>query len=373
MLAAGGVLLDSNGREPVYDDGAYGTSPRLFAGSKAVALELSSRNWDIAFRSERETSMPIVRLVKGRGVADPALLARAQGALLGHLLGSALWTLFAGPDSDGERKVLDLPEIEAAARRRRLFAGQLGPAGEVAVAAARSLVDLASDAKRMKRAYAAWVDSSPAFLDRATEAALKGQPLQSDLSAAALARVTPLALWAHDASDTITATKAREDAALTHPASAAGEAAAIMALALHSLLRGVEPLAVIDAAHAFARRSGFSREVIDACVESTTLPRPPHASDALSALRCALFHLRTAGAFEAAMESALTLDSASDATAAITGAVMGARLGREGISDRLRNLVLSCRPMEGLAPHPRPSTYWGTDAMAMAEALLTAR
>jgi hypothetical protein len=52
---------------------------------------------------------------------------------------------------------------------------------------------------------------------------------------------------------------------------------------------------------------------------------------------------------------------------------MGARLGREGIPERLRSHVISCRPMEGLAAHPRPSAYWATDAMAMAEALLTAR
>ncbi len=373
ILAAGGALVDSNGSEPGYDDEAFGTSPRLFAGSRAVALELSSRNWDLAFRSQRETSMPIVRLVKGRAVADPRLLSRAQGALLGQLLGSALGRLFAAVGHDGERKTLDLPAIEAAALRGRRFAGQLGASGEIAVATARSLVDLASDAKRLRRVYSAWVDSGPEDLDRAMESALRGQALPDDLSAMALARVTPLALWAHDAEEPIAATKASEDAALTHPASRAGEAAAVLAVTMRSLLKGHDPAAAIEAAHAFARRSGLSREVIDAIVEAATPQGARRGSDALGVLRAALFHLGTAASFEAAMESALATDFASDAMPAIVGAVMGARLGREGIPERLRSLVLSCRPMEGLAAHPRPSSYWATDAMAMAEALLTAR
>ena len=374
ILAAGGALLDENGNEPAYDDEAFGTAPRLFAGSKAVARELSSRDWDLAFRAERETSMPIVRLVKGRAVRDPRLLARAQGALLGQLLGSALGRLFTGGGHDGESRTLDLTAIEAAARRRRLIAGQLGNSGEIAVATARSLVDQASDAKRLKRAYAAWVDSAPGDPDRAMESALKGQALVDDLSAMSLARVTPLALWGHDAEPAITATKAREDAGLTHPATRAGEAASVLAITLQALLKGEEPSAAVESVHAFARRSGLSREVIDVIVESATPQSATHrGSDALSVLRAALFHLKASVSFEATMESALARDSPSDAMPAIVGAVMGARLGRDGIPERLRALVLSCRPMEGLAAHPRPSTYWATDGMAMAEALLTAR
>jgi ADP-ribosyl-[dinitrogen reductase] hydrolase len=182
-----------------------------------------------------------------------------------------------------------------------------------------------------------------------------------------------LTLWAHDAADAIAATKVREDAALTHPEGPSGDAAAVLAVVLHSLLKGDDPSAAIESAHAFARRSGFSREAIEAVVESTTPHKAQRDPDVLNVLRTALFHLRTANSFEGAMESALALPSASDAMPAIVGAVMGARLGREGIPEQLRSLVLSCRPMEGLAPHPRPSAYWATDAMAMAEALLTAR
>ena len=116
--------------------------------------------------------------------------------------------------------------------------------------------------------------------------------------------------------------------------------------------------------------------MIQAVLDSADAPRPARAAeepDALRVLRAALFHLRSTATFEVALESALTLGPATDAMPAIVGAVMGARLGRDSIPERLRNLVLSCRPMDGLVARPRPSAYWATDAMAMAEALLTAR
>ncbi len=377
ILAAGGVILDQHGNEPAYNDDASGTAPRLFAASRPVALELSSRNWDLAFRSERETTMPIVRLQKGRAVADPGLVSRAQGAILGHLVGSALGCLYSGGGSDAGPEKLSLPSMDAAALRRRLAAGQLGASGEVAVATARSLVDLASDPKRLKRVYAGWCDSSPIYSDRAVASAMKGQPLADSLSASALDRVTPLAVWGHGADPLILATKVREDTALTHPSPISGDASCVLAITLQSLLQGSDASSAIEVAHAFARRSGSSRQVIDAIVESAephkSIRDPGEASTVASVLRAALFHLAKAQSFEEALEAAMDARLSSDTLPAIVGAVMGARLGRDGIPERLRNLVLSCRPMEGLAAQPRPATYWGTDAMAMAEALLTSR
>ena len=359
VLAAGGALVDQYGNAPVYDHEADGTAPRLFAGSRTVALDLAGRDWDLAFRSQRETSMPIVRLRKGGAVGDPALLARAQGAILGHLIGSSLWahsfTASQPPPAEG----------------------QLGSCGEIAVACARSLIDLASESKSLKRAYASWTESSPLAPDRSMESAAKGQPLSSSLSSIALARVTPLAVWSQSTDPSILIAKIRADTAITHPSPIAGEAAAVLGITLQALLQGTDPVLSIEAAHAFARRSGFSREVIDAVAGSTEAPRPGRgvfdAQDVLALIHAALFSLAKASSFDGALEAALAVSPGSDALPAITGAVMGARFGRNGIREGLRNLVLSCRPMEGFAKNPRPATYWGTDALTLAEALLTAR
>lgn len=343
----------------MYDDEANGTAPRLFAGSRAVALELSKRDWDLAFRSERETAMPIVRLTKGGGVKDPALLSRGQGALLGHLVGSAL--------GSAHRPLVN----------HRHAAGQIGSAGEITIACARSILDLGSDHKSLRAAYAAWANSSPLEPDRALDAAAARQPLADNLSTTALSRLTPLTLWGHAADPSLLVAKIRADTGLTHPAPVAADAAAVLAIALHSLLQGTSAPGAIESAHDFARRSGCAPSVIEAVAGShdrvSATRVAVDAPDVTTALHAILFHLAKTDSFEDAVAQAIALSPASDALPALVGAFIGARLGREGIPERLRAQVLSCRPMEGLSMSARPATYWATDAMTMAEALLTAR
>ena len=353
ILAAGGALVDQHGREPVYDDEANGTTPRLFAGSRAVALELASRDWDLAFRSERETAMPIVRLRKGGAVSDPGLLARAQGALLGQLVGSAQGR-GAGP-----------------------MAGQLGSSGEIAVACSRSLIDLASDDGGLRHAYSAWAGSSPLSPDRAMEEGGLGRPLLESLSSSALARVTPLALWSHAADPSLLVSKVRADVALTHASAVAGDAAAALAIGLRSLLQDGDATRAIEETHAYARRAGLAIEVINAIVRSAEAPKgsrgTAQALDVLDVAHATLHIATTASSFEEAIGTASAVSQDSEALSALTGAFAGARFGRSGIPERWLTLVLSCRPLEGLARHARPADYWATDALAMAEALLTAR
>jgi ADP-ribosyl-[dinitrogen reductase] hydrolase len=359
VLAAGGAVLDQYGRVPVYDEMGNGTAARLFAGSQAVALELSTRDWDQAFRSERETSMPIVRLRKGGTVQEPGLLSRAQGALLGHFAGSV-------PSTDQSGGPASQPS-----------AGQLGSAGEIAIACARSLIDHASDDQSLHSVYAQWSRSAPPFPDRAIEAAARGERLADSLSPSALARVTPLTLWAHAADLSVLTAKVRSDISLTHGSPLSAEAGMVLAVVLQALLQGAEAEGAVDAGHAFARRSGLSREVIDAVVMSASSPARPQGGgepgDALGVVHAALFHARRATSFESALESASPYGSGSGASGALTGALLGARFGRDGIPAQVRNLVLSCRPLDGLSRHARPSLYWATDGLAMAEALLTAR
>lgn len=371
ILAAGGAILDQHGQPPTYDDAAEGWAPRLFAGSESVARELSARPWDKAFQSQRETEMPIARLRKGGGIQDAAFLSRAQGALVGQLVGSAMGSLFTSAPA-----ATDAASIESASQARRVPAGQIGSSGEIAVAAARSILANASDHKSLRKAYAAWVASSPLLPDRAMEAGAAGQPSADPASALAFARVTPLTLWGQAADPSVLAVKVAEDVALTHKGPLAAEAAAALAIALHSLLHGTSPEGAIQSAHSFARKSAWSREVIDAITGSAEPPARRAGAmpiDAVNGLRASLFHLGRAASFETALEAALAMGSGDDALPAMVGALLGARFGRDGIPERLRNLVLSCRPMESLAAHPRPSTYWATDTLALAEALLTVR
>ncbi len=377
ILAAGGTVVDQNGAEPVYDDQANGTVPRLFAGSQRVALQLSGRDWDLAFRSERETTMPIVRLARGRAVADSGLLSRAQGALLGHLAGSSFGVWFAEGSENPRAHKLDLASLKAAALKGGRLLGQVGPTGELSIATARSLIDLAADEASQRRVHRDWYESSPRDADRAIEAAVMGQALPDNVSASALARVTPLALWAHAAEPVVLAAAVRTNTALTHPSSVAGDAASILAITQQALLAGQEPEGAIEIAHAFARRSGLSAEVIESIVGALSpvgnSREPGEPPNAARALRAILFQLANARSWDEAVEAAVDSRPYSDVLPALVGSAVGARFGLAGIPQKLLNLVLSCRPLEGLAGTPRPATYWATDALAMAEALLTAR
>jgi fructose-1,6-bisphosphatase/inositol monophosphatase family enzyme/ADP-ribosylglycohydrolase len=359
LLAAGGALVDQNGEDPSYDDEGNATAPRLFAGSRAVALELSGRNWDIAFRSEREAAIPIVRLARGGAVSDAALLSRAQGALIGHLAGSSL----------GSAQRPGVNRLPAA--------GQIGSAGEIAIACARSILDPEGVAQARAAAYAAWAGSSPLEPDRAMNAAAAGLSPSDGLSSAALSRLTPLALWGHPADGALLVTRVRADTALTHNGEATSDAAAVLAIVLQSLLSGKSAAEAQATGHAFARRSGSASAVIDAVAGSRDLARAERPSvdapDVTAAVRVILWSLANAASFEDAVTLAIARSPASDALPALVGGFMGALLGREGIPVRLRTLVLSCRPMDGLVASARPAAYWATDAMTIAEALLTAR
>ncbi len=206
---------------------------------------------------------------------------------------------------------------------------------------------------------------------------MKGQPLAENVSASALARVTSVTLWAHAADPRVLASAVRINTALTHPSAIAGDAASVLAIVLQALLSGQGPVMAIETAHAFARHSGLSREVIEAIVGAASPlghsrePRDP--PNAVKALRSVLFHLANARSYDEAVEAAIDSSPYSDVLPAVVGAAAGARFGREGIRHHLRDLVQSCRPMPGMAAQPRPPVYWATDALAMSEALLTAR
>lgn len=84
------------------------------------------------------------------------------------------------------------------------------------------------------------------------------------------------------------------------------------------------------------------------------------------------FHrLWTKQDFASALTDTVMQGGDTDTNAAVCGALLGAVRGRDAIPLRWRQQVLSCRAVAGRGVvHPRPPTYWGDDAMDLAEALL---
>ena len=137
LRASGGVALDAEGREIVLTGELESRVSGCFAGSPAAAAQLARHDWK-ALQSEPPLKARVALGFPRK--ADEAVLARAQGCLLGQVIGDSLGSLV---------------EFKTAAEIARLFpggvraladggvyhtiAGQPTDDSEMALALARSL------------------------------------------------------------------------------------------------------------------------------------------------------------------------------------------------------------------------------------------
>lgn len=379
MRAVGAVLVDDKGK-PI--DHRVWHGGNVYGGSLEVAQALAQRGRVKGPEAPVPTVAGLAQLapVRGLTLSDPALLRRAQGCLLGQLAGDAL----------GSRV-----EFESAASIARRFpaatggvrdlvdggtwntlAGQPTDDSEMALTLARCLVrDDAHDPARIADAYRAWKDSGPFDIGTTTAAGLRKRPDVDSASNGSLMRVSPLALWAHARSDDTLAAMARAESDITHPNPRCRDACAAFCIALAHGLRGADGPAMHAAAVAWATRADAHPAVRAALHDAVTHPPADMFSQmglVTKALQNAFYALLHAPSLEAALVDTVARGGDTDTTAAIAGALLGALWGREGVPVRWRRAVLGCVPVRGAAgvQRPRPSTYWPTDALVLAERLV---
>lgn len=94
----------------------------------------------------------------------------------------------------------------------------------------------------------------------------------------------------------------------------------------------------------------------------------------LLALQNAFYQLVNAPSLEEGVVRTVMAGGDTDTNGAIAGALLDAVYGREAVPRQWRQMVLSCRPAAGVAgvARPRPSAYWPTAAVELAERLLLA-
>ena len=364
LRASGGVALDAEGREIVLTGELERRVSGCFAGSPAAAAQLARHDW-----TELQGEPPLkARVTLGfPRKADEAALARAQGCLLGQVIGDSLGSLV---------------EFKAASEIARLFpggvraladggvyhtiAGQPTDDSEMALALARCLVSSREyPADKVLDAYRAWLTSRPLDIGATTERGLLGQHTTESESNGSLMRVSPVGVWA--AGNAARAARAaREDSALTHKNPVCVEACAAYAAAIAVGIAGGTREAMRAAALDNCR--GRAREAIAS-------GKPPddyftHMGWVLVSLQNAFFHLQKSS-FEEALVATVSAGGDTDTNAAVCGALLGAALGRSAIPARWILPVLACRStVDAGAPRPRPSAYWPDDILELAEALL---
>ena len=364
IAAARGVVLDAEGRDIVLVGNTASRVSGVFAGAAEAAPRLQQFAWG---RLEQEPRRE-PRLTLGFPRKDHPHLQRAQGCLLGQIVGDSLGARV-------ERK----PAVEIAALFpqgvRELadggvfhtIAGQPTDDGEMALTLARILVGRRSYPRdKVLDAYREWLQTRPVDIAETTERGLLGLHTTESQSNGSLMRVAPIGVWA--AGDPArAAAAAREDSALTHPNLVCLEACAAFCAALAAGVAGASPAEMAEAA--LRHCAGPAHEAIARNALPADFEKRP--ASVLVALQNGFYRLRNAASLEEALVETVGCGGDTDTNAAVAGALLGAALGRDAFPARWILAVLACRPLaEAGAPRPRPMAYWPDDVLELAEALL---
>ena len=373
VRAAGGVLLDAEGREFVLAGAAKARVSGCFAGAPQAARKLALFDWRELEQEPKRTERVALRFPRR---ADDRHVARAQACLFGQLIGDSLGSLVeftsaAQIAKDHPHGVRDLAEGGA----WNTIAGQPTDDGELALTLARTIVSQGRfDAAAVLEAYRGWMMSRPFDIGATTQHGLLGNPDPESQSNGSLMRVSPIGIWA--AGDPGRAARAaREDSALTHPNPVCLDACAAYAAAIAAGIAGASREAMCHAALAHASKTHAASAAREA-IEHGAAGEPPADFETrqgwvLIALQNAFHQLLGARSAEEALLATVAAGGDTDTNAAIAGALLGAACGIEAFPPRWIRPILACRPLAAVgAVRPRPFSYWPDDALDLAEALL---
>lgn len=330
--------------------------------------------------------------------ADPEILSRAQGCILGQFAGEMLGMPTENMDaedirrlhpdglthiSDGQTVLLPL-----GIHHPQPALAQLTDDGEMAIMLARARAEQGRfDASAVLNAYKFWWNS-PAFgFGPTTRSALELGILDPDSQAnGALMRVSPLGIFGANYDPTQVADWARQDSRLTHTHAVCQDSSAVFAASIARAIRtGNDAASLHQWIAGWSEETGIDDSVIDALRRAAdcepSYPNDPSMSSgtpmrlwALAALHNAFWQLLHADSLAAGVVDTVMRGGDTDTTAAICGALMGAVHGREAMPDQWTNAVINCRPRpeQPNVFKPRPEVFWPTDALELAYKLISA-
>lgn len=386
-VAAGHALLRAVGGELVDERGApirYEGEPRTFDAFGAQ-IELASALAKAPFelvRAHREPSSLEREYSRawpsaGRALRDADALSRAHGCWLGQLCGDSLGSLVEFLDAAAiAEKHPGGVRMLADGGTWRTLAGQPTDDSEMALMLARTLVQREQyEREAVFAAYRAWMNSGPFDIGHTTRSALEGSLNESSQANGSLMRAAPLALWDLALSDDARDAMSRTDASLTHPHRNCRDATAVFTHALAAAIReGLDREEVYERALRWARDRCEGSDVHEWLLRAQrSAPEDfmRHQGWVAIALQNAFYRLLHSESFEAGVIETVACGGDTDTNAAIAGALLGGVYGREAVPSAWRRAIMGCRPIAGgYGVHrPRPSPFWPTDALELAERL----
>ncbi len=393
LRGAGGILIDQTGAEVTYTRQGFSKVEKCFAGAPRAVHALAVRNWTGAELANGQTDprRPARVELSWPRLAESRLLDRAQGCLLGQLIGDSLGALveFKTPAEIAALYPGGVRRLEDGGVWNTL-AGQPTDDGELALALARTLAASGEyDAEQVATAYGRWYASRPFDIGMTTRQALapasraprdKAEAARrvadrNSQSNGSLMRVSPIGIWAVTADEAAAA--AMEDSDLTHPHPVCTIACGAYAAAIAAGIGGADPKGMLRAAaDVAAAAAGQDGGVIARAIAAAASGHGPEdflrrQGWVVIALQNACFHLAHTRTIEDALVQTIAKGGDTDTNAAIAGALLGAALGRCALPPGWVSAVMACRPDAALgAGRPRPEEYWPDDALDLAEALL---
>ncbi len=309
---------------------------------------------------------------------DTGVLSRAQGCLLGQLIGDSLGSLVEF------RRLSEIHRMYPGGVRDmadggtfNTLAGQPTDDSEMALTLARSLVAQGKfDLVEVKKGYRYWLDSGPFDVGNAVSSGLSGWHIQDSQANGAMMRISPLGIFGVNYTLEEVAEWARQDAAITHIHLVCQEANALFAMAIaHAVGTGCSAgelySQVVGWAEEMDARSSL-KETIAGAADSPPEDFADKMGWVLIAFRNALWQLLHAENVEEGIVDTVMRGGDTDTNAAICGALLGAVYGREAIPVRWIETILNCRPRAGdpTVRRPRPECFWPVDALELAEQLI---
>jgi ADP-ribosylglycohydrolase len=303
------------------------------------------------------------------------LVARAQGALIGQLVGDALGTGVDGWDPerireaypDGVRQMVANPDLGT-------IAGQITDKSELALVLARDLVEHHEyNADSARREYLKWLNSGVASRDEAVTAALLDHAPIENNSNGALLRAAPLGMFGTRIWPGVVELWAHEDAMITHPGAVCLAANELFAVAIATAVREpMAPRALFESITDYAEGIIVLNDVIRRA-RQTPPPNYLERPDIVTvALHNALWQLTHVPSFEEALVHTIAHGGDTAGNAAVCGALLGSVYGIQAIPKKWIKAVIDAKPEAGKkgVTQPRPHEYWPADALGLAQKLV---
>ena len=153
-----------------------------------------------------------------------------------------------------------------------------------------------------------------------------------------------------------------QDATLTHPNAICQHANRVYAETVTYAIRtGSAPESIYRYALEVAERTKSPKGVIDAVVNAASKPPDDYSRQmgwVLIALQNAFWQLLHAESLEQGVASTVMSGGDTDTNAAIAGALLGAVRAMSSVPLQWLDRILTCRPISGVAGHPRPAAFW---------------